>query len=57
MLAALGFLVGENYHPLFGLAGEEILAIDSLTEVWSSLHNRIICVYQESVKLVLAVFR
>jgi len=33
MLAALGFLVGENYHPLFGLDGKEILAIDSLTEV------------------------
>jgi len=33
MLAALGFLVGENYHPLFGLDGQEILAIDSLTEV------------------------
>jgi hypothetical protein len=33
MLAAIGFLVGENYHPLFGLAGMEILAIDSLTEV------------------------
>ena len=28
MLAALGFLVGENYHPLFGLDGKEILAID-----------------------------
>ena len=33
MLAALGFLVGENFHPLFGLDGKEILAIDSLTEV------------------------
>jgi len=33
MLAVLGFLVGENYHPLFGLDGKEILAIDSLTEV------------------------
>jgi len=33
MLAALGFLVGENFHPLFGLQGEEVLAIDSLTEV------------------------
>ena len=33
MLATLGFLVGENYHPLFGLEGKEILAIDSLTEV------------------------
>jgi len=33
MLAALGFLVGENYHPLFGLEGKEILAIDSLGEV------------------------
>ena len=33
MLATLGFLVGENVHPLFGLAGKEILAIDSLTEV------------------------
>jgi len=33
MLAAVGFLVGENYHPLFGLDGKEILAIDSLTEV------------------------
>ena len=33
MLAALGFLVGENFHPLFGTAGTELLAIDSLTEV------------------------
>ena len=33
MLAAVGFLVGEWYHPLFGLEGQEILAIDSLTEV------------------------
>jgi hypothetical protein len=33
MLAAVGFLVGENYHPLFGMAGKQILAIDSLTEV------------------------
>eukprot|EP00613_Pedinella_sp_CCMP2098_P049970 CAMPEP_0171836132 /NCGR_PEP_ID=MMETSP0992-20121227/11389_1 /TAXON_ID=483369 /ORGANISM="non described non described, Strain CCMP2098" /LENGTH=231 /DNA_ID=CAMNT_0012452073 /DNA_START=82 /DNA_END=777 /DNA_ORIENTATION=+ len=33
MLAALGFLVGENFHPLFGLDGKEILGIDSLTEV------------------------
>jgi len=33
MLAAVGILVGENYHPLFGLEGKEILAIDSLTEV------------------------
>lgn len=33
MLAVIGFLVGENYHPLFGLNGKEILGIDSLTEV------------------------
>jgi len=33
MLATLGFLVGESFHPLFGLDGKEILAIDSLTEV------------------------
>ena len=33
MLAAFGFLVGENFHPLFGTAGTELLAIDSLTEV------------------------
>jgi len=33
MLAVVGFLVGESYHPLFGLEGKEILAIDSLTEV------------------------
>jgi len=33
MLATLGFLIGENFHPLFGLDGKEILAIDSLTEV------------------------
>jgi hypothetical protein len=33
MLATLGFLVGENYHPLFGLEGKEILGIDSLGEV------------------------
>jgi len=33
MLAAVGFLVGEFYHPLFGLEGQEILAIDSLGEV------------------------
>jgi len=33
MLAALGFLVGENFHPLFGLDGKEILGIQSLTEV------------------------
>jgi len=33
MLGALGFLVGENFHPLFGTAGTELLAIDSLTEV------------------------
>lgn len=33
MLAAVGVLVGENFHPLFGLDGKEILAIDSLTEV------------------------
>ena len=32
MLAALGFLVGENFHPLFG-GNQEILAIDSLTQV------------------------
>ncbi len=33
MLASLGFIVGESFHPLFGLDGKEILAIDSLTEV------------------------
>lgn len=33
MLGVLGFLVGENFHPLFGLDGTELLAIDSLTEV------------------------
>ena len=33
MLATLGFLVGENFHPLFGLDGKEILGIESLTEV------------------------
>jgi len=33
MLAALGFLTGENFHPLFGLEGTELLAVDSLTEV------------------------
>merc|ERR1712086_851367 len=33
MLASVGFLVGEFYHPLFGLEGQEILAIDSLGEV------------------------
>jgi hypothetical protein len=33
MLGALGFLVGENFHPLFGLDGKEILGIDTLTEV------------------------
>eukprot|EP00613_Pedinella_sp_CCMP2098_P023830 CAMPEP_0171713568 /NCGR_PEP_ID=MMETSP0991-20121206/17809_1 /TAXON_ID=483369 /ORGANISM="non described non described, Strain CCMP2098" /LENGTH=244 /DNA_ID=CAMNT_0012304207 /DNA_START=26 /DNA_END=760 /DNA_ORIENTATION=- len=33
MLGTLGFLVGENFHPLFGLDGKEILSIDSLTEV------------------------
>mmetsp|Transcript_54609 Transcript_54609/g.109820 ORF Transcript_54609/g.109820 Transcript_54609/m.109820 type:complete len:216 (+) Transcript_54609:1-648(+) len=27
MLAALGFLVGERFHPLFGLAKEEILGM------------------------------
>ena len=33
MLAVIGFLVGENFHPLFGLDGKEILGIQSLTEV------------------------
>jgi len=33
MLASVGFLIGESFHPLFGLDGKEILAIDSLTEV------------------------
>ena len=33
MLAALGFLTGENFHPLFGLQGTELLAVDSLAEV------------------------
>jgi len=33
MLATIGFLVGENFHPLFGLDGKEILGINSLTEV------------------------
>jgi len=33
MLASVGFLVGEWVHPLFGLGGQEILAIDSLGEV------------------------
>jgi hypothetical protein len=33
MLAALGFLVGESFHPLFGLDGKEILGIDTLGEV------------------------
>lgn len=33
MLASIGFLVAENFHPLFGLDGKEILSIDSLTEV------------------------
>jgi len=33
MLAALGFLVGEKFHPLFGLDGKEILGIYGLQEV------------------------
>merc|ERR1719472_620857 len=33
MLAVVGFLVGENFHPLFGLDGKEILGIQSLGEV------------------------
>lgn len=33
MLAALGFIVAERYHPLFGLSGAELLAIDALTLV------------------------
>jgi hypothetical protein len=33
MLAVTGFLIGEKFHPLFGLDGKEILAIDSLGEV------------------------
>ena len=33
MLAALGFIVSERFHPLFGLPETEVLAIDALTMV------------------------
>ena len=33
MLASLGFIVAERYHPLFGLEGAELLSIDALTVV------------------------
>lgn len=33
MLASLGFLVGENFHPLFGFDGKEALGTKVVTEV------------------------
>jgi hypothetical protein len=39
MLATLGFVVAERFHPLFGLENVELLSIDALTLVQNVFPN------------------
>jgi len=39
MLASLGFIVAERFHPLFGLAGVELLSIEALALVQNVFPN------------------